>query len=166
MASQLNRPGFAAQAVRFRQPRQQLQIDFLSQAPEGAVADLVLRLEPHARLEVLRHHAQDLPAHVVSVERVDIQPIEKRGGRRDSLLLVIDRADPPIEEGGRRRLAEVVADRAEHDGDLLRARQVVDALPRLIDDLQRVHPDVSLGMPLGLLRTADEGARAPGTGCR
>ena len=44
----------------------------------------------------------------------------------------------------------------EHDRDLLRAIEIVDAPPRLIDDLQRVDPDVALGMPFGLLRAADE----------
>ena len=34
--------------------------------------------------------------------------------------------------------------------------EVVDARPRLIDHLQRVHPDVSFRMPLGLLRAAGE----------
>ena len=95
-------------------------------------------------------------ADVVAVERVDVQPIEKRGCGRDALLLVIDRADPAVDERRRRRLAEVVADRAEHDREPLRTRQVVDARARLVDDLQRVHPDVAFGMPLGLLRAADE----------
>ena len=34
--------------------------------------------------------------------------------------------------------------------------EVVDALARLVDDLQRVDPDVALRMPFGLLRTAGE----------
>ena len=53
-------------------------------------------------------------------------------------------------------LAEVVAHRAEHDGDLLRIPEIVDAPARLVDDQQRVDPDVSFGVPLRLLRTADE----------
>ena len=53
--------------------------------------------------------------HVVAVDRMDVEPIEKRGGRRDALLLVIDRPDPSVDERRRRRLAEVVADGAEHD---------------------------------------------------
>ena len=69
---------------------------------------------------------------------------------------MIDRSDAAVEERRRGRLAEVVADGAEHDGELLRPRQVVDARPRLIDDLQRVHPDVAFRMPLRLLRAADE----------
>ena len=58
-----------------------------------------------------------------------------------------------------RRLAEVVAHGAEHHRQLLRPRQVVDTLACLIDHLQRVHPDVALGMPLGFLRAADQGVQ-------
>ena len=46
--------------------------------------------------------------------------------------------------------------RAEHHRELLRPREVVDARPRLIDDLQRVDPDVAFRMLLGFLRTAHE----------
>ena len=59
----------------------------------------------------------------------------------------------PSMHRGRRRLAEVVTHRAEHDRDLLRPRQVVDAPACLVDDLQRVHPDVAFRMPLRFLRT-------------
>ncbi len=105
---------------------------------------------------MLRRHAEHLMPHVVAVDRVDVQPIEKRRGRRDALFLVIDRADAAVEKRGRRRLAEVVRQRAEHDRDGLRPRQIVDSRSRLIDDLQRVHPDVTLRMPLRFLLAADE----------
>ena len=49
-------------------------------------------------------------AHVVAVDGLDVQPIEQRVRRRHPGLLVIDRSDPPVDERGRRRLAEVVAD--------------------------------------------------------
>ncbi len=54
------------------------------------------------------------------------------------------------------RLAEVVADRAEHHREAARAVEVVNRRSHLVDDHQRVHPDVALGMPLGLLRAAGE----------
>ncbi len=44
----------------------------------------------------------------------------------------------------------------EHDRESARAVEIVDARPRLVDHHQRVHPDVALGMPLGLLRAADQ----------
>ena len=45
---------------------------------------------------------------------------------------------------------------AEHHRQLLRPREIVDAGPGLIDNLQVVHPDVPFGVPLGLLRASDE----------
>ena len=45
---------------------------------------------------------------------------------------------------------------AEHHRQLLRPREIVDAGPRLVDDLQVVDPDVAFRMPLGLLRASDE----------
>ena len=44
-------------------------------------------------------------------ERVHVEPIEQPRGRRHARLLVIHRADPPVDERGRRRLAEIVAER-------------------------------------------------------
>src|SRR5207248_510597 len=38
--------GLAAETVRFRESREQLQIDFLREPAEGAVPDLVAHLEP------------------------------------------------------------------------------------------------------------------------
>jgi len=93
-------------------------------------AFLRLRLEPHAGLQVLRRHAEHLLAHVVAVDGVNVQSVEQRGGRRDALLPreSIDRMRPSLNAvvAG---LPRVVADRAEHDRDLLRPRQVVDASP-------------------------------------
>ena len=45
---------------------------------------------------------------------------------------------------------------AEHHDELIGAIEIVDALPRLIDHLQRVHPHVAFGMPFRLLLAADE----------
>ncbi len=53
-------------------------------------------------------------------------------------------------------LPDVVHDRPEHDRDLLRPLEAVDARARLVDHHQRVHPHVALRMPLRLLRAADE----------
>ena len=46
--------------------------------------------------------------------------------------------------------------RAEHDDELIGAIEIVDALPRLVDHHQRVHPDVALRMPFRFLLAADE----------
>ena len=137
-------------------PRQQLEVDFLRQPPERAVAHRRRRLEEGQRLQMVRDDAEHLAADVVAAERMHVEPIEQPRGRRDARLFVIHRSDPPVDERGRRRLAEIVADGAEHHRDLLRVIEIVDARARLVDDHQRVHPDVALGMPLRLLRAADE----------
>ena len=94
--------------------------------------------------------------NVEAVDRVDVEPIEHRGRRRDAGGLVTARSDPSVLECGRGRLAEIVQQRAEHDRDAARQIEIVDAVARAVDDQQRVHPDVAFGMPLGLLRAVDE----------
>jgi hypothetical protein len=70
---------------------------------------------------------------------------------------VIDRPDAAVAERRRQGLAEIVAHRPQHDGDLARAIEIVDAPARLVDDEERVDPDVAFGVPFRFLRTADEG---------
>jgi hypothetical protein len=72
--------------VRTRQTGQQLQVHFLREAAESAVAD-VGRLVKHARLEMLRDEADDLPPHVEAVDGVDVQP----SGRRSHTGHSVDR---------------------------------------------------------------------------
>ena len=69
---------------------------------------------------------------------------------------MIPGANPTIDELGGGRFAEVVADRAQHHGDLLGVRQVVDTCAGLVDHQHRMDPDITLWMPLGLLFAADE----------
>ena len=105
---------------------------------------------------MVRDEAEHLPADVLAVDRMDVEAIEKRGGGRDAFFLVIDRADAAVEERGCRRLSEIVGHRAEHHDELIRAIEIVDALPRLVDHLQRVHPHVAFRMPFRLLLASDE----------
>ena len=155
MAEQSNVP-VRPVAVRHRDPHEQLEVYLLRQPPEGAVAHRRRRLGEGVRLQMVRDDASHLPRDIVTADRLDVQAVEQRGGWRDAGLLVIDGSNAAIEKRGRRRLAEVVAHGAEHDGQLPRAVEVVDPRARLVDDEQRVHPDVSLRVPLRLLRAADE----------
>ena len=148
-------PG-AAPAVGLREPGEQLQVHLPRQTPERAVADLG-RGPPHPRLQVVRHQAEHLAPDVVAVERMDVEPVEERRGGRHPHLLVVQRPDAAVDVRGGRGLAEVVADGAEHHGEPPRARQVVDAPPRLVDHQQGMSPDVAFGVPLRLLRAVDEG---------
>ena len=53
-------------------------------------------------------------------------------------------------------LPKIVADGAEHQGELPATREVVDTLPGFVDDHQRVHPHVAFGVPVGLLPAPDQ----------
>ena len=66
------------------------------------------------------------------------------------------RSDAAVLERGRRRLADVVEQRAEHHRVLLRHGQIVDALTRAVHHHQRVNPHVAFRVPLGILRTVDQ----------
>ena len=145
----------ASETIRASESSEQLQVYLLRETTEGAIAD-VGRFVEHARLQVLRDEADDLPAHVEAVDRVDVQPIEQRLGRLDAGLLVIERADAAIDEGGRRRLSQVVAHGAEHDRNQPRATEIAVRPPCFVDDHQRVDPDVAFGVPFRLLFAADE----------
>ena len=75
----------------------------------------------------------------------------------DAGFLVADRSDAAVEKRRRGRLAEVVAHRAEHDDHLLGVRPRASMrCARLVDDHERVDPDVPFGVPLGLLLAADQ----------
>src|SRR5256885_1774644 len=60
-------------AVRLRDAREQLEVHFVREPAERAVADFVAHLVPGTRLEVLRGDAEHLPADVVAVDRVDVE---------------------------------------------------------------------------------------------
>ena len=81
-------PG-APVAIGAREARQQLEVDFLRQPAERAVGDAVSRLEKRHRAQMLGDKAQHLPAHVEPVERVDVEAIQDRRGRRHTHRLVI-----------------------------------------------------------------------------
>ena len=70
-------------------------------------------------------------ADVEAVDRVDVQAIEKRRRRRDARLLVAERADPAVHEGGRRTACRGRGSpRAEHHRHRRGSIEVVDAQPR------------------------------------
>src|SRR5262245_2974295 len=106
---------------------------------------------------MMRDDAEHVLPNVVAVDAVDVQAIEDGGRWRDACLLMVDRSNPSVDERGGQRLAEIVANRANHDDNLPSPIEIVDSGPRLIDHEQRVNPDITFGMPFGLLFAADEG---------
>src|SRR5438093_12731533 len=101
---------------------------------------------------MLRDEPDDLLSHVVAVHRMNVEAIEECVRWRDTLLFMVHRSDPPVDKRRRRRLPKIVTDGAEHHSDLLWPLEIVDSASCLIDDLQRMDPDVALRMPFGLLR--------------
>ena len=85
-----------------------------------------------------------------------VESIEQARRRLDAGFFVPERSDAAVDHRRRRRLAEVVADRRQHDRGEPRAIEIVVSLPRLVDHHQRVNPDVAFWMPFGLLRAVDE----------
>src|ERR1041384_7890660 len=64
----------AAETVRARQPREQLEIDLLREPAEGAVGH-VPGFAKRAWLQVMRNQPDDLRPYVEAIDRVDVQPI-------------------------------------------------------------------------------------------
>src|SRR5438105_14271455 len=89
-----------AETIRAREAREPLEVHFLREPPERTVGH-VARLAKRAGLEVVRDQANDLCTDVEAVDGVDVQPIEQQERRRDARLLVIERANPSVAEGGR-----------------------------------------------------------------
>jgi hypothetical protein len=104
----------------------------------------------------MRDKPEHLAAHVFAVDGMDVESIEKCRRRRDTFFLVVHRPNATIEERSRRGLAEVVCHRAEHDDELIRAVEIINALARLVDHLQRVHPHITFRVPFRLLFTPHE----------
>ena len=139
-----------------RHASEQFEINFLCKPPERSIADRRHRLEERQRLQVMSDDAEHMVANVETVDGLHVESIEYAGCGRDPCLLVIDRSNPPVDERGRRRLAEVVTERAEHHGNLPGVGQIVDTSASLVHDHQCVNPHVTFGMPVRFLRTSDQ----------
>src|SRR5262249_5441590 len=55
------------------------------------------------------------------------------------------------------RLAEIMAERSQHNRDLARVRELINQLARSIDRQSRVDEDITFRMPLGILWHIDKG---------
>ena len=82
---------------------------------------------------------------------MDVPAVEQARGGREAGLLVPARADAAVLELRGGGLAEVVAQRAQHDGERTRAIEVRDERRRLVHGLERVRPHVAFGVPFGVL---------------
>ena len=92
----VERSGSAA-AVGAREARQQLEIDPLRETAERAVADASRGLVKHARLAGAGDEAEHLRAHVVAVDRVDVERSSSRGaGSTPACLMTGDLIRPSM----------------------------------------------------------------------
>src|SRR4026207_1862755 len=105
---------------------------------------------------MMRDDSEDLLANVIPVDAVKIQSIEDGGRRRHTGLLVVDRCNPAINECGGRRFPEIVTHGTNHHDNLPGAIEILNSGSRLIADEQRMNPDITFRVPLGLLFAPDE----------
>src|SRR4030095_4797165 len=81
----------SAEAVRFRQPCEKLEIDFLRQAAERPLPTFVANLVPGSRLQMMGDEAEYLSPHVVAIDRMHVDPIQKQNCGGQPFLFVIHR---------------------------------------------------------------------------
>jgi hypothetical protein len=131
-------------------------VNLLRQPPERTVADRRRRLEERHRPEVMPHEADDRAADVVTVDGVDVEPIEQRRGQRHAGLFVAGRFHVSPRMDCRPRLAEIVADGAQHHGGRPPPVESVEARASLVHDHQGMRPHIPFGMPLRILLAGGE----------
>src|SRR5256714_6152202 len=146
----------APQTIGLRDAVQEFEFASARESSERAVGYLLALSVELAGLEVIAHEGDDLRAHVVAVEREELQAFEERNGRLNARLLVTARAYAPLDELGRRRLAEVVAQSGQHHRQLPRVVEVFNEFARAVADEKGVLKNFSLRMPLFFLRHALE----------
>ncbi|TMP95561.1 MAG: hypothetical protein E6L09_16200 [Verrucomicrobia bacterium] len=126
--------GVAAQRISSRYAIQQIEFAFPRQAAKRAVADLLLFLEKFTRLQMIAHQRDDLRAHIVPIERVDVQPVEKTQRRFDARFFVSAGAQASVDKFRRRRLTKVMTEGSEHYRDLFGVWKIVYQFARAIDN--------------------------------
>ena len=116
------------------------------------------------RIRSIDHEDQGVPPARAFLDRLNVHSMLGYDVRHQVLGMVANhlkpgmfaKAQPPVGDGAYRRLAKVVSDRPDEHRNLLRSWQAVDASSRLVDHLERMHPDIPFGVPLRFLRAADE----------
>src|ERR1051325_4180581 len=101
---------------------------------------------------MLAHERNNLRAHVIAVERVYPDAIEKTFRRWHTRFLVPARAPSPLDKLSCRGLPEIMGQRRQNNSDLPRIRKTFDQLARAIHRQFRMNEDDSLRMPLRILR--------------
>src|SRR6185369_43834 len=126
------------------------------QTPKRSFTDFIAFLVKLTRLEMFPHERNYLPAHVVTVQRVHFNPVEETLRRGHARLFMPAGAQPAIDKFSCSRLTEVMSERREHHRYLSRIRKIVDQPTRSIQHQFRVYKNISLGMPLRILRHSNQ----------
>src|SRR5207247_6806997 len=103
-------------------------------------------------LQMLAHKGNHLAPHIVSVDRVNIKPIEEFLRRLYASFFMATRPPAIFNERRCRRLAKIVGQCGKHYRDLRRIRQTAQQLAGAISNQKRVDIDVAFRMPLRILR--------------
>src|SRR6266478_4995393 len=96
---------------------------------------------------MIAYQCDYLRAHIVTIQCVNVQPIEEAFSRGDACFLVSTRAPAAFEKFSGRRLAEIMSERGEHHSHLLGIRQVIDQFACAINDQSCVNKDIAFWMP-------------------
>lgn len=128
-----------------------------SQATNRSIADgnpLLFRLEIRRRGEMVRHERYD----AFDKPRRSSDAREKRSGGIFSTRFVIPARDSRSGYVGGRGFAQVVTKRSEKDGEcgFVGKFRTGYRFRRLVESQQRMDPNVSFGMPNGVLRSGFE----------
>ena len=98
-----------------------------------------------------------LLSRVVIVEGEEFEPVEKSLGNLHAHRLVLPRLDPALLHHRRIGLAKSWQKRGEHHRNLFRPRQIVNQLPRFVQNHSGVNEDDPFGMGDRVLRAIDQG---------
>src|SRR5215813_9124812 len=115
-----------AERIRFRDTIQEIRLAPPGQTPKRSLTDFVALLEKLTRLEMLSHKRDSLRAHVITVDRVYFDAIEKTLRRQHPRFLVPARAPTPFDELSCSRLPKIMSERRQHDRHLPRVGKIVD----------------------------------------
>src|SRR5712692_2545394 len=148
--------GIATQRICFGHAIQQGEFTFPRETTKRAVAYFVALLVVFARFQMIAHQRHDLRAHVVTIQRVNVELVEKTQRRLEAGFLVSARAQTTVDEFGCRGFTDVMAESREHYGYLSRVWQVFNQLAGAIDDERCMHEHVAFRMPFAILWHVDQ----------
>src|SRR5258708_11942928 len=148
--------GVAAQRISLGDPIQKIEFALARQAAKGAVTDFFAFLKELAWLQMIAHQSYDLRPHVITFERVNVQPVPKIQRQINTRFFVSARAQAAVDEFRSPRLAKIMRQSGQHYRDLLSVRKIANQLAGSIDYQTRMNKDVAFRMPFGILWHFDQ----------